>query len=138
MRFSWISAGTLALGITFSAACGGGDEGCRPNPSVTADMAALNLPAADGGKLCHAEAKFVMYEVPKDRTQVLTENSGKLEKAGWKEIPNPATGKTDSSSSLFFEKNGKQIMYTISKCHRSFLSDLSGSCSIVTFDDVTK
>ena len=140
MVLSLRPASVLIVGFVamFFVGCGGGHEGCRPNPSVSADMAALTLPPPDGGKLCHAEAKFVMYEFMKDRTEVFTEYAGKLEKAGWKEIPNPAGGTSDDPASTFYAKNGKQIMYRVSKCSRSSFADMAGSCTLITFDDVTK
>lgn len=117
--------------------CSGGHEGCRPNPSVTPDMAALNLPPPEGGKLCHAEPKFVMYEIPKDRSQLVTEYTDKLQKGGWKEVANPAGG-SDDPSSIFYEKGGRKIMFRVAKCSRSSFADIFGSCSIVTFDDAGK
>ena len=127
----------LAWALLVTAGCGGGHDGCRPNPAVTPDMAALNLPAPEGGKLCHAEAKFIMYEVPKDRTAVVTDSTAKLEKAGWKEIRNPSGGSEDPGT-LFYEKNGKQVTYAVAKCSRSSFADIFDSCAIVTYNDDTK
>ena len=133
----WTMLFALAFALLVSIGCGGGHDGCRPNPAVTADMASLNLPAPEGGKLCHAEAKFIMYEVPKDRAAVVSDATGKMEKAGWKEIRNPSGGSEDPGT-LFYEKSGKQVTWAVAKCSRSSLADIFDSCSIVTYNDDTK
>jgi hypothetical protein len=127
----------LAFMLLSAAACTGHHDGCRPNPVVTDEMAELDLPAPKSGKLCLAQTRLVTYEIQKDQSEVQPEFRERLEKAGWKETPNPATGLLESPSA-FFVKNGRQVKYTVEKCHGSFLTGVFSSCSTVSFEEVTK